>query len=224
MHGGNVFQLKSHKPRAMAPCPCGTRLSLGGDTLITSSTQTFWQSQRAALPWDLPRCCRGRAVPDAVPDAGCFRANALMASNQAVDSREVMAFPLRGRWPGLIPGALPTHCPCHVPAGCALLTLRKFPATASEMGIDTGLSVHGHLPLAKPCCDQGSWHGSLGRERAGTWGHHGDQHQHDPLPGTQGAVVTAGYSHHRASQSLGPKGAWAAQHSPCVIHGGHTRS
>lgn len=66
-----------------------------------------------------------------------------MASNQAVDSREVTAFPRRGRWLWLAPGALPTHCPCHVPAGRALLTLKKFPDTASEMGIDTGLLVHG---------------------------------------------------------------------------------
>lgn len=146
MHRGNVFQLKSHEPELWSHVPVGhlgTRLSLAGDTLITSSTRTRWQSRRPVLPSDLPQLCRGRAVPDVVPDVGCFRANALMASNQAVDSREVTAFPRRGRWLWLIPGALHTHCPCHVPAGCALLTLKKFPATASEMGIDTELLVHG---------------------------------------------------------------------------------
>lgn len=128
------------EPRSHVPVgQLGTKLSMRGDTLITSSTGT----QRPALLWDLPQCCRRRAVPDVVPDVGCFRANALMASNQAVDSREVMAFPRRGRWLWLVPGALPTHCPFQVTAGHALLTLKKFPAAASEMGIDTGVSVHG---------------------------------------------------------------------------------
>lgn len=50
------------------------------------------------------------------------------------------------------------------------------------------------LPLAKLCCGQGSWCVSLGRDRTGTWGHQGDQHWQNPVPGTQGAALTAGYS------------------------------
>lgn len=218
MHTGTLFQLKSqsHGPVSLwatwAPgCPWG-----GG----TRSSP--------AAPGLRGQLCSGICPSVAVvPDVGCFRANALMASNQAVDSTEVMAFPRRGRWLWLVPGALPSHYPCQVPAGCALLTLKKCPATPSEMGIDTGLLVHGcgwTPALGKAVLWPGLTAWVLGRERAGTWGHHGDQHWHHPVRVTQGAALTAGYSHHRASHPFDPMGAWTAQHSPCVTHGGHTRT
>lgn len=147
-----------------------------------------------------------------------------MASNQAVDSREVTAFPRRGRWLWLAPGALPTHCPCHIPAGRALLTLKKFPDTASEMGIDTGLLVHG---CSRTCPWQSCavarahgvcpWEGTgqgLGATRVTSTGRTLSLEHKEQLS----LLATA-----RASRALGPKGARTAQHSPCHSWG-HTRT
>lgn len=153
------------------------------------------------------------------PDVGCFRANALMASNQAVDSSKVTALPGRGRQPQPHPGG-PTHllppprpCPTCYP-GCKEVS---SPAPAAPaMGIDTGLSAYSCSrtpafggPAKPPQLQPGLtvWvpgKGSAGHpsEKAGTRGHRGAQSQCDPVPVMHRAALASGYGHPGASVTL----------------------
>lgn len=88
---------------------------------------------------------------------------------------------------------------------------------ASAMGIDTGPPAHGssRTPAlggreSHRGCSQRSQHGkgSPGHpwEEVGTWGHHGAQSQHGPVPAKQGPVLVSEYSHPGASCPRGPRG------------------
>lgn len=153
------------------------------------------------------------------PDVGCFRANALMASNQAVDSSKVTALPGRGRQPQPHPGG-PAHllppprpCPTCYPGRKEV----SSPAPAAPaMGIDTGLSAYSCSrtpafggPAKPPQLQPGLtvWvpgKGSAGHpsEKAGTRGHRGAQSQCDPVPVMHRAALASGYGHPGASVTL----------------------
>lgn len=108
------------------------------------------------------------------PDVGCFRANALMASNQAVDSSKVTALPGRGRRPQTCPQGPTRSPPRHVPARRALLALKKFPAQLLQWESTPGLRrmvAAGHLPLVagKATVAAASGH-SMGRGPQGIHG------------------------------------------------------
>lgn len=133
------------------------------------------------------------------PDVGCFRANALMASNQAVDSSKVTALPGRGRQPQPRPGgpahSLPPPRPCRTCYPGRKEVSSPAPA-APAMGIDTGPSAYSCSrtpafggPAKPPRLQPGLtvWvpgKGSAGHpsEKAGTRGHRGAQSQRDPIP------------------------------------------
>lgn len=110
------------------------------------------------------------------PDVGCFRANALMASNQAVDSSKVTALPGRGRRlqprPGGPAHSLPPPRPCQTCSPSPEEVSSPAPA-ALAMGIDTGPSAHGcsQTPaLGHRSCSQGSRRGSPGSGPQGICG------------------------------------------------------
>lgn len=74
------------------------------------------------------------------PDVGCFRANALMASNQAVDSSKVKSLSRRGRRKRPRPwGCVHAPPPRHSPGGRARPAPEEVssPAPSPGMGIDT---------------------------------------------------------------------------------------
>lgn len=89
------------------------------------------------------------------PDVGCFRANALMASNQAVDSSKVTALPGRGRRPQPRPGgpahSLPPPRPCQTCSPGPEDVSSPAPA-GPVVGIDTGPLAHGcsRMPALGP--------------------------------------------------------------------------
>lgn len=103
------------------------------------------------------------------PDGGCFRANALMASNQAVDSSKVKSLSRRGRRKRPRPWGC-VHAPlCHSPG----------------MGIDTGGSGGAQKVTPKGAPSVG--HGDMGTPRC--------PEPARPCPATQGATLTSCYGH-----------------------------
>lgn len=103
------------------------------------------------------------------PDGGCFRANALMASNQAVDSSKVKSLSRRGRRKRPRPWGC-VHAPlCHSPG----------------MGIDTGGSGGAQKVTPKGAPSVG--HGDMGTPRCPELAR--------PCPATQGATLASGYGH-----------------------------
>lgn len=127
-----------------------------------------------------------------LPDVGCFRAKALMASNQAVDSSKVMALPGRGSGRSRIPGALHAHSRCHVPA---FLALEKFPVWLPLP--QRWELIWGHQCMAKPPLQAGLMVWDPGKGSAGhalEEEHHGAQSQPD--------TVSSGYIHPGSSHPL----------------------